>query len=64
MSLVHYAGKYDVFPLVLAKNILQSFQSTKENIFALFRPLFYLFKFHLPCDFTYSFPFECNKQLT
>jgi len=48
---------------MLAKNILQSFQNTKENIFALFFPLFYLFKFYLPCDFTYSFPFECNKEL-
>lgn len=49
---------------MLAKNILQSVQNTKENIFALFFPLFYLFKFYLPYDFTYSFLFECNKQLT
>lgn len=33
---------------MLAKNILQSFQNTKENIFALFSPLFYLFKFVSP----------------
>lgn len=44
-------------PLMLAINILRHFQNTKENVFALFFPFFYLFKFHLACNFVYSFIF-------
>lgn len=56
MLSIRTCGKHNG-PLMLAINILQHFQNTKENVFALFFPLFYLFKFHLACDFVYSFLF-------